>query len=120
MPRVIPTRVHGILDLLTPPLLLALPALLKLDGTSASALAPRIAGASAGVYSLLTDYETAPKRVIPMPVHLALDAMSGVALAAAPWLTGDAKRGTRYWLPHALAGGTEVVLAATTRTQPAS
>ena len=117
MSRVIPTRIHGLLDLLTPPSLLAVPALLRLEGGPA-ALAPRVVGGTAAVYSLLTDYETAPKKLIPMPVHLALDAVSGAALAAVPWLSGDARRGTRYWLPHAVAGGTEVALALLTQTTP--
>ena len=96
MTRFIPTRVHGLIDLTTPPVLLAVPALLGLDRSSLAALAPRAAGLSALAYSLVTDYETAPRRTLPMPVHLALDAMSGAALAAAPWLSGDARRGTRY------------------------
>jgi hypothetical protein len=118
MTRFIPTKVHGLLDLVTPPTLLAVPALLGLDRGTVAALAPRVVGASAAAYSLLTDYETAPRRVIPVPVHLALDAASGVALAAAPWLSGDARRGVRYWLPHALAGASEVLLALVTRTVP--
>ncbi len=116
MTRFVPTRLHGLIDLTTPPVLLAVPALLKLDRSSLAALAPRIAGVSALGYSLVTDYETAPRRMLPMPVHLALDAMSGAALAAAPWLSGDARRGTRYWLPHAAAGASEIALALVTRT----
>ncbi len=119
MTRFVPTRLHGIIDLTTPPVLLAAPALLKLDRSSLAAVAPRLAGAGALAYSLVTDYETAPRRVLPMPVHLALDAMSGAALAAAPWLSGDARRGTRYWLPHAAAGASEVALALVTQTAPA-
>ena len=119
MTRFIPTRVHGLIDLTTPPVLLAVPALLGLDRSSLAALAPRAAGLSALAYSLVTDYETAPRRTLPMPVHLTLDAMSGAALAAAPWLSGDARRGTRYWLPHAVAGASEIALALVTRTVPA-
>jgi hypothetical protein len=118
MTRFVPTRLHGIIDLTTPPVLLAVPALLKLDRSSLAALAPRVAGVSALAYSLITDYETAPRRTLPMPVHLTLDAMSGAALAAAPWLSGDARRGTRYWLPHAAAGASEIALALVTRTVP--
>ena len=54
-----------------------------------------------------------------MPVHLALDAMSGALLATSPWLLGYAKNGLRYWLPHALVGGSEILAALmTTKTQP--
>lgn len=31
---------------------------------------------------------------------------------------GEAERGTRYWLPHAVTGGSEVLLAAITQTEP--
>jgi len=119
MTRFVPTRLHGLIDLTTPPVLLAAPALLELDRSSVAAWAPRIAGVTALAYSLVTDYETAPRRALPMPIHLALDAMSGAALAAAPWLSGDARRGPRHWLPHAAAGASEIALALVTQTAPA-
>jgi hypothetical protein len=53
-----------------------------------------------------------------MRVHLALDALGGVVLGAAPWALGTAKRGRRHWLPHALVGAIEVALAVTTKTEP--
>ena len=116
--RVIPTKVHGRLDYVTAPGLVAAPELLRLNGSRGAALPPRIAGAAAAIYSALTDYESGVRRVIPMRAHLALDAGSGVALALAPWVSGAARRGPRHWLPHAIVGATELVLAATTRTQP--
>lgn len=116
--RVIPTKVHGRLDYLTAPGLVAAPELLRLDGTRGEALPPRIAGVAAAIYSALTDYEAGVRRVIPMRAHLALDAASGVALALAPWLSGAARRGPRHWLPHALIGASEVAIAAATRPQP--
>jgi hypothetical protein len=117
--RVIPTRVHGMIDYATGSALLAAPELFRMESGTVAALAPRAVGAGTTAYSAATDYELGARRVVPMPVHLAADAASGVALAAAPWVAGDAKRGLRYWVPHAVVGGTEVVLAATTRTHPA-
>jgi hypothetical protein len=115
--RVIPTKVHGVVDLVTGPALIAAPAALGLNGTRASALAPRVFGAAAAAYSPLTDYELGVKRVLPLRAHLALDALGGAALAAVPWITGAARKGPRHWLPHAVLGGNELVLALTTRTE---
>ena len=96
--RVIPTRVHGVLDYLTGSALLAAPGLLGIKDDPRAALTLRLAGGGATLYSLLTDYELGLVRLLPMPAHLALDAMSGAL----------------YWLPHALVGATEILAATTT------
>ena len=114
--RVIPTKVHGALDYVTAPALVAAPELLRLDGAKGSTVPPRASGAAAAVYSALTDYELGVKRAIPMRVHVLLDAVGGTVVALTPWLSGSARRGARHWLPHALVGLTEVGLALTTKT----
>jgi hypothetical protein len=58
--------------------------------------------------------------VVPMRAHLVADAAIGAAIAALPWVTGSARRGVRYWLPHALVGAADVALAVTTRVRPRS
>jgi hypothetical protein len=116
--RVIPTSVHGAIDHVVGPALVAAPEIFRLPKTSPEGIAPRAAGAFAAAYSNLTDYELSPKRLIPMRLHLALDAASGAALAAVPWLTGARKRGIRHWLPHTAIGTLEVAMALTTKTQP--
>ena len=113
--RVVPTKVHGAFDYVLAPAMIAAPDLLRLDGSRASALAPRVAGSVGALYSALTDYELGVRRLIPMRVHLLLDAGAGGAIAAAPWIFGSARNGVRHWLPHALVGGTELLLAATTK-----
>ena len=115
--RFIPTRVHGILDYATGLLLIAAPWLLGFARYGAETWIPVLLGAGALAYSLLTDYELGLVKVLPMKAHLALDAASGVLLAASPWLFGFAGRGRRYWLPHALMGATEILAAATTKTR---
>jgi hypothetical protein len=116
--RVIPTKTHGIIDYVTAPALTAAPDLLRLDGGRPSSLTPRVLGTGAAVYSALTDYELGVRRVIPMRIHLLLDAVSGAALATAPWLFGSARRGPRHWLPHAVIGTGEVAVALVTKTEP--
>ncbi len=117
--RVVPTRTHGVIDHVTGSTLVWGPTLLGMDNDSVSTRASRLAGGGATAYSLLTDYELGARRILPMPAHLALDAVSGALLAATPWVAGEAERGTRYWLPHAVIGGTEIVLAAITQSAPA-
>lgn len=79
----ISTRVHGILDYTTVGALLTLPRLLKASPRAANVLAVAATGLLG--YSLATRYEYSLWKRIPMPVHLALDGMSGSALLAAPF-----------------------------------
>lgn len=116
--RMIPTKAHGLVDMATGPALIAAPTLLRMNGNTGATIPPRVVGSAATLYSLLTDYELGLKRVVPMRAHLALDAVAGVALAAAPFLTGASKKGLRHWLPHALIGANEVFLALTTKEHP--
>lgn len=74
---------------------------------------PVILGAGAIAYSLVTDYELGIARLIPMSVHLGLDLLSGILLAASPWLFGFADK---IWWPHVLFGLLEIGAALMTRT----
>lgn len=116
--QVIPTRVHGIIDYIEAPTLLAAPELFGLKSVPTSALVPRLAGAGGAIYSPMTDYEVGIIRVLPMPAHLAIDLVVGSLLAASPWLFGFAKAGRRYWLPHVLVGTGKLAVALCTKTQP--
>jgi hypothetical protein len=115
--RVIPTEVHGALDYLASAANLAFPRLLGLGDEPWAVLVPRIDGLAGAGYGLLTDYELGSLRIVPMPLHLALDAAKGLFMAASPWLFGFAGRGTRYWLVHLLMGTADVVVAMTPRTR---
>lgn len=117
LPRIVPTRVHGLLDYAASGLNLLIPTLLGLKSSSLIALAPRLAGAVGSAYSLGTDYDLGLLKVLPTRAHLALDAAKGILLALSPWLLGYAPEGARYWLPHALVGTSDVLVAATSRTR---
>lgn len=116
--RFVPTSVHGAIDHVVGPTLIAAPEIFRLPKASPEGILPRVTGAVEAVYSSLTDYELSVKNVIPMRLHLALDAVSGAALATVPFATGAHRRGIRHWLPHTLVGAGEVALALTTKTQP--
>jgi hypothetical protein len=113
--RFVPTRVHGMLDYLVGALLVIVPLVVSSPGSGARFWVPAALGAGAIVYALATDYELGVVRLLPMPAHLALDALSGVLLAASPWLFGFADR---VRAPHLLAGLFEIAAAAVTRTTP--
>ncbi len=113
--RFIPTRIHGMADYATGLLLIAAPWLLGFADGSAAQWVPVLIGASILVMSLLTDYELSLSRVIPMPVHLGVDAAGGLLLAASPWIFGFADR--VFW-PHLIIGLLEIGAAVMTRTTP--
>jgi hypothetical protein len=114
---VIPTNIHSAVDHVVSPALIAAPTVLGLDRTSPEGIVPRANGIAAAVYSNLTDYELSVKNVIPMRLHLALDALSGATLAAVPLATGAHKRGVRHWLPHVALGAFEIGMAAFTQPE---
>jgi hypothetical protein len=113
--QVIPTRVHGMIDYATGVLLLAAPYLFGFADGSAAQWVPMILGIATVGASLMTRYELGVYGLIPMPIHLMLDAGTAVFLIASPWLFGFADR--IYW-PHVMVGVFELVIGALSRTQP--
>jgi hypothetical protein len=116
--RFIPTSVHGAIDHVVGPTLVAAPTILRLGRTSPEGITARAVGGVEAIYSNLTDYELSLKNVVPMRLHLALDAVGGATLALVPQLTGARKRGKKHWLPHLAIGAMEVGMAALTKTEP--
>jgi hypothetical protein len=99
-PRPITATLHGVTDYSAGTLLAAaFPRLVGLEGTTAGRQI-RTAGAIHAGYSTLTDYPLGIVKLIPFRAHLAIDAIGAVALAAAPFVSGDYKKGRRHWLPH--------------------
>jgi hypothetical protein len=111
--KVISTKAHGMLDYLVGLLLIASPWLLDFDRGGAETWVPVILGASTILYSLLTNYEYGAYRVLSMKTHLALDAASGIFLAASPWIFGFNEY---VYLPHLILGIFELVAVLMTDT----
>jgi hypothetical protein len=116
--RFIPTSVHGAVDHVVGPALVLAPTLLRLGRTSPEGITARAVGGVEALYSNITDYELSVKNVVPMKVHLALDALGGATLALVPQLTGARQRGKKHWLPHLAIGAMEIGMAAFTKTEP--
>ena len=110
----LPTRTHGMLDYAVGALMIALPFILGL-GSGAQTWILVALGGAAIVYSLFTDYELGAVKKLQMPVHLWLDGISGVLLAASPWLLGF---DTQVWIPHVVLGALEIGVAVITDTIP--
>jgi hypothetical protein len=114
--RFIPTRVHGVLDYLTAGVLIAAPSMLGFRKNGMQTWLPIALGVGTVGYSLLTDYELGLFKIIPMPVHLALDAANGALLAASPWLFGFAEEVSA---PHLGLGLFEIAVTASSQSTPA-
>lgn len=115
--RFIPTSVHSAIDQVVGPALVVAPTILRLGRTSPEGIVARAVGGAETVYSNLTDYELSAKKIVPLPVHLALDAVGGATLAVLPQLTGARKRGKKAWVPHLAIGALEIGMAALTKTE---
>lgn len=115
--RFIPTKIHGYLDFLVGALLIAAPWLFGFNMGSAETWIPVILGAGAIIYSLLTDYEMGASPQISMRTHLMLDLISGMFLAASPWLFGFADV---VWQPHLILGILEIGAALMTKREPSN
>ena len=114
--RFLSTKVHGYLDYIVGALLIAAPWLFDFDRGEAETWVPVILGAGAIIYSLMTDYELGATRGISMRTHLTLDLMSGVLLAASPWIFGFADY---VYVPHLVLGILEIGASVMTKTKPA-
>jgi hypothetical protein len=114
--RVISTKAHGVLDYLMGILLIASPWLFNFYMGAAETWIPVILGAAVILYSLVTNYEMSISPVISMRTHLTLDLLSGILLAASPWIFGFSES---VFLPHLILGILEIGASLMTELTPA-
>ena len=113
----IPRSVHGILDYVVGILLILAPTLFGFSHIDTARNVALFMGSGALLYSVLTNYELGLVKLIPFSVHLTLDVISGVLLAASPWLFGFADQ---VAAPHVAVGLFEIVAGLCTRRDAAS
>jgi hypothetical protein len=113
--KLIDTHTHGYLDYITGLFLIASPWLFDLKLDTVQSFVFYGAGAAAVIYSLNTNYELGLFKIIPMRIHLLFDIISGIFLAASPWLFHFSDS---VYLPHLVLGVIEITVAAVTNPQP--
>lgn len=119
--RFVPTAVHGIFDYIGGVALIASPFIFEFANTGGIAVfLPIVLGIGLILYSLLTNYELGIPglRIIPMPVHLAVDFAASALLAVAPFLFGYWSQGLNVWLPQVVAGVGVINLVLVSQTDP--
>lgn len=112
--KIISTKVHGVLDYMMGILLIASPWLFGFASNGWETWVPVILGASAILYSVMTNYELGLSDNFSMRTHLILDIVSGILLAASPWIFGFADL---VYLPHLILGIAEIAAASLTTTK---
>ena len=112
--RFVPTLFHGVIDYAVGIFLIGLSFFLGWSGMSGWLVA--VAGAAAIFYSALTDYELGVTRMMPMPVHLFLDALFGVAMFVLGSIVAGG--GNIAWIFYTL-GAAAIILSVVTKTTPA-
>lgn len=109
------TRTHGMLDYVVALVLAAAPWWAGFAGTnSETGVAVVVALAVAG-NGLITDHELGVHKKIQMPLHLWIDALSGIVLGSSPWVFSFDQR---VWIPHLVIGLLLLVLAISSHTIP--
>ncbi len=81
-------KTHNILDYVGGALLLFTPAIFGFAEIDAARNTFIVAGLGLIAYSLLTQYDYAIWRVIPLGLHMSLDVLNGVVVMLAPWVFG--------------------------------
>ncbi len=79
-------KTHNILDYVGGAALILAPFLFGFSDIDAARNVFMIAGFALVAYSLCTNYYYSLIRVIPLGVHMTLDALNGVLIIAAPWI----------------------------------
>ena len=113
--RFLSTKAHGVMDYLMGILLIAAPWLLGFAQGGAETWVPVVVGIAMVGLALMTNYELGAMKALSMPTHLTIDLLSGVLLAASPWLFGFADT---VYVPHLVLGIAEIGASLITKKTP--
>lgn len=117
--RLIPTRIHGIIDLVIAGMLIFTPFIFGFAAIGGAAVViPIIFGIVLAFYSELTDDEEGILRVIRMPYHMMLDIVVAASLMLSPYLFDFINQPLNVWLPHVAIGLVLMIVTLITNTVP--
>jgi hypothetical protein len=91
MRKPISTKTHGIIDFITAGTTLLLPRIMNCSDELKNAVT--MMGLTKLAYSICTRHELGLIKAIPMKAHLAMDAVSGTAMAALPFVLEEEEPG---------------------------
>jgi len=113
--RFISTRIHGIMDYLMGPLLIAAPWLFDFANGGAETWVPVIIGIMILLQQIMSDNEVGVFKSISMATHLRMDFIIGIFLAASPWIFDFDEY---VWEPHVILGLMALAASLMTRSVP--
>lgn len=113
-------RIHTIIGLVVGVALLAAPWLFAFaDEGGAAVMVPLVLGAFILLSELTTTSPLSPVKLVPMNIHIMVDILTGIILAASPWLFNFYTLEPNAWLPHLIVGIVIIGYAVLTRTADA-
>ncbi|WP_373285447.1 SPW repeat domain-containing protein [Flavobacterium limi] len=99
--KLLSTNIHSVMDYIVGGLLVVCPLLFSINSNSAGGITLYAAGGTLLLHNIITKYEAGIFRILPLRIHLLLEVIIGIFLAASPWLLNFS--GTVF-LPHLLFG----------------
>jgi hypothetical protein len=106
--RIIPTRVHGMIDYLVGLALIAAPWLFGFALGGYETWVPVCVGFLVILVSLVTRYEYSLVKAVSMAGHLSFDLVAGTFLAVSPWLLNYDEI---VYAPHLIVGSAMVIIS---------
>lgn len=117
--RFVSSRMHGILDYIVAVLLLLTPEIFGFSQIGGAAVTiPRVIGGLIIMQAVLTRYEMGLVKILPFSMHIGIDYLVGIFLAASPILFGFNNEPANVWLPHVLVGAFIFFSTLFTKVQP--
>ncbi len=95
--RFITTKFYGVLDYLSGIFLITFPWFFNLNSGGIAQRIPVVVGIIFIATAMLTNYEAGILKIIPMPAHLKINLITGIFLAASPWVFNF---NHQVYLPH--------------------